>query len=301
MCPSKNSANSGGVGKSSPRNYQYFHLRLNKNSVNSQILTKVLTDEIGGEKILGQEEKGKSNGMIHFQITIKVKPKKTIACVVKKLKAAFPELAKHCFENGDPDKKEWYVQSSTGDQACWDYTAKEDTRVKDGWSCRVGMGRVIKWPEWNKWWQKEILEIITTEPDDRTIYWYWSTQKGLGKSTFCKYLVKAHMACLLDGKKNDIKNGALTYLKDRGFYPELCVWNIPAAVSEDKYAISYTALEQIKDALFYSGKYEGGAVAEPCPHVIVFANIEPNMGEIDPARFVIKSVNERKIAPEDNW
>lgn len=296
----KNSANSAVPGKSTPRNYQYFHLRLNKNSINSEILAEVLRTKLGGQRILGQEEMGSSTGMVHFQITIKVKPKKTFDCVVRTLKKAFPLLKDHCFENGDPDKKEWYVGPSTGQAACWDYTSKEDTRVEGGWSIRDGMPKIIQWPKFDKWWQKEILELINTEPDDRTIHWYWSTEKGVGKTTFCKYLVKQHGACLLDGKKADIKNGALTYLNDKGYYPNLCVWNIPAAVSEGTH-ISYQALEQIKDALFYSGKYEGGSVAEACPHVIVFANIAPDIGEIDPARFVIKSVNSRQVAPEDNW
>ena len=150
--------------------------------------------------------------------------------------------------------------------------------------------REIKWPDFDKPWQQEILELVGQTPDDRTIYWYYSTEYGIGKTTFAKYLVKKHEACLLDGKKADIKNAVLTWVKDKGEYPDLCLWNIPASL-EAEY-ISYTALEQIKDALFYSGKYEGGSVAEVCPHVIVFANVAPQGHDMDPRRFVIKCIDE---------
>ena len=29
-------------------------------------------------------------------------------------------------------------------------------------------------PEMDLWWEMEILEVIKNDPDDRTIYWYWS-------------------------------------------------------------------------------------------------------------------------------
>ncbi len=297
----RNSENSGGEGKSTPRNYEYWHLRLNKNSINSEILTKVLMEILGGIKILGQEEKGKENGMVHFQITLKIKPKKTFDCMVKKLKEQFPKLKDHCFDNGDPDKKEWYVSPSTGASACWEYTGKEHTRVEKGWSCRLGVQREIVFPEFDKWWQLEIKTLLNSIPDDRSIHWYWSNQKGIGKTTFCKWCCRTWNVCLLDGKKGDVKNGVIQYKKNEGMYPEVCMWNIPADVEET--FISYTALEQVKDALFYSGKFEGGMVADPCPHVIVFANAPPTLKNIDPKRFIIKCIDVISDEPkdEDDW
>lgn len=167
------------------------------------------------------------------------------------------------------------------------YCAKEgNARMYNG----ARPKREVKFPEFNKWWQIEICNLIDTEPDDRTIHWFWSSQKGVGKTTFAKYLVMKKGACILDGKKNDIKNAVLTWLTDKKEYPPLCIWNIPASLDADY--ISYTALEQVKDALFYSGKYEGGPVTGACPHVIVFSNVYPNGGDMDPKRFVIHNVNE---------
>lgn len=122
-------------------------------------------------------------------------------------------------------------------------------------------------------WQNEILEIIKTDPDDRTIYWYWSHEGSMGKTTFTKYLCVKHNACLVSGKGNDVRNGVLTWFKAFDQYPELCIFPIPRTF--DTTYLSYEALENIKDACFYSGKYEGGPVTGPCPHVFIFANVPP--------------------------
>lgn len=175
--------------------------------------------------------------------------------------------------NGKPQRKK---QSGGGDIYC----------AKDGdYKCYNGafVPRQLVLPEMDRWWQIKLLEYLNQPPDDRTIYWVWSDEKGTGKTTTVKWLIKNMRACLLDGKKNDIKNGVLTWEKTRG-YPELCVWNIPASLDADY--ISYVALEQVKDMCFYSGKYEGGAVCGPCPHIVVFANIPPNPGNMDELRFV---------------
>ncbi|WP_445779373.1 hypothetical protein, partial [Shewanella sp.] len=46
-------------------------------------------------------------------------------------------------------------------------------------------------------WEQQILGIVTQEPDDRTIYWYWSKGGNKGKTSFCKYLTVKHGAIAL--------------------------------------------------------------------------------------------------------
>lgn len=155
--------------------------------------------------------------------------------------------------------------------------------------------REVKFPTFDKWWQKEILELIQNEPDDRTIHWFWSTEGGVGKSTFCKFLVLKEDALILSGKGADVRNGVLTYKQDRGDFPHLCVYNIPRTFNTQY--INPESLENVKDMLFYSGKYEGGSVAGPCPHLIVFANFSPRKFGLDwdeefLKRVVVKNIDE---------
>lgn len=174
---------------------------------------------------------------------------------------------------------------------CVDYCTKDGDIVPGG---TLKVPRKIKLPPMDKQWEKDIIEIVKTEPDDRTIYWYWSEEGNIGKTTFCKYLCLEHDACLLSGKGADVRNGAMTWKKDKGMYPDLCVFPIPRSFNSDY--ISYEAIENVKDALFYSGKYEGGTVCDACPHVFVFANFVPDMERMSNDRWNIVNIDEQEIA-----
>ena len=139
------------------------------------------------------------------------------------------------------------------------------------------------------WWEQEILEIISEEPDDRTLHWYWSDQGKVGKTQFCKYLSATTGAIPLNGKGADVRNGILTYFKETKDYPEIVLVNIPRSV-ERRY-ISMEALENVKDMYFYSGKFEGGHVNGPNPHIFVFANQEPDKAKMSPDRWIVTNID----------
>ena len=165
-----------------------------------------------------------------------------------------------------------------------EYCKKEETRV----------GNVYEFPKpfqiriTLRNWQREIIDIISEEPDDRTIYWYWSQEGGIGKTTFCKYLTMNYGAICLHGKGSDIRNGVLDYYNKNKEYPILCLFPIPRSYNEEY--LSYEGLENIKDMYFYSGKYEGGMVCGPCPHLIVFANVPPNLNMCSRDRWIVREL-----------
>lgn len=162
---------------------------------------------------------------------------------------------------------------------------------KDGnYRTNIKIRKKLTFPPMDKDWEIEVLDILKNEPDDRTIYWYWSKEGNIGKTTFTKYLCVNNDACLLSGKGADVRNGALTWLKDKGYYPDLCIFPIPRSINSDY--LSYEAIENIKDACFYSGKYEGGTVCEACPHLFVFANFPPDEARMSSDRWVIKNIDD---------
>lgn len=138
-------------------------------------------------------------------------------------------------------------------------------------------------------WEKELMEIIKQEPNERTIHWRWSENGGVGKTSFQKYLCVHHNAIILGGKAADCKNGICEYVKTNGETPRLIVVNIPRSFSSDY--ISYEAFENIKDMCFYSGKYEGGMVVGNSPHLIIFANVEPNKDKMSFDRWDISQID----------
>lgn len=153
--------------------------------------------------------------------------------------------------------------------------------------------RQLKFPEMNKWWQIEILEIIKEEPDDRKIHWYWSNQGAVGKTTFVKYLMHEHYGIAVPPKSADAANELSKYAT-RGDPIDLVVMNIP----RDKLNyINYGSIESIKDGLIISGKYEGFCAALPCPHLFVFANEPPDVSKISSDRWVIVNIDELGAEP----
>ena len=134
-------------------------------------------------------------------------------------------------------------------------------------------------------WQLEVLEIIKTKPDKRTIHWFWEKEGHMGKTILAKYLVVKHNALILSGKSSDMYQMLNKYPDKR----KLIVCNVPRSAQD---YINYGALEQIKDGLVFSGKYEGAQIVFNCPHVFVFANEPPDETKMSRDRFHIVNIRE---------
>lgn len=138
-------------------------------------------------------------------------------------------------------------------------------------------------------WQKELVEIIKNEPDDRTIYWYWSKEGMTGKTTFCKYLSAKYGAIPLEGKKNDILYCAAEFETD------IYIWDLERSMEE---YVSYGALEKIKNGYYMCAKYESKPIIRACPHIIVFANFKPEINKLSEDRWKIKNIGQEEEEEE---
>lgn len=133
-------------------------------------------------------------------------------------------------------------------------------------------------------WQLKVMEIISEKPDNRTINWFYEETGGKGKSTLCKYLIVKHNALVVSGKTNDIFHAIAQNPSRR----KIIIIDLPR-VSES--FINYSAIEQVKNGFFLSGKYEGGQIVYPCPHVIIFANHKPDMKAMSRDRWRIYNID----------
>uniref|UniRef100_UPI00404850B0 hypothetical protein n=1 Tax=Yoonia sp. TaxID=2212373 RepID=UPI00404850B0 len=134
-------------------------------------------------------------------------------------------------------------------------------------------------------WEKDIVEMIKQDADDRLIYWYYGKQ-GIGKTTFLKWLCLNHGAIVLSGKISDIKNGIIEYKKTNNDTPNIIVSNLAFNTKMDR--LDYDGYETIKDMFFYSGKYEGGMICGKNPHLLIFANNPP---ETENKKFIVKCLD----------
>lgn len=205
------------------------------------------------EKFCFQEEIGKETGTPHLQGVISMKKR-----------ARWTEF-------GLPKQINWKkVKDVT---AAYKYCSKEDTRngrtITKNFKLPVKL-RILQPSQLYKW-QLEILKIIDNEPDERSVYWFWSLSGGVGKSSFAKFLVHTRNCVFIDeGRKADIMKTIMDADMDR----DKCVviFDIPRDNGNN---VSYKSIESIKNGMIFSSKYESGQKLFNSPHVICFANEEP--------------------------
>lgn len=166
-----------------------------------------------------------------------------------------------------------------------DYANKDESHdgiFRDKW----GFPKPLKLITPDKWWQLEILEILKTEADDRTVHWYWSDKGCMGKSQFAKYCV-AQLDCLFfeEGNKKDIMHLIFEAPDNR---LEKIFIDVPRKTGNN---ICYKAIESIKNGMIYSPKYEGGYKLFNSPHIIVFANKAPQTESLSFDRWHIVNID----------
>ena len=141
-------------------------------------------------------------------------------------------------------------------------------------------------------WQKEVTNLVTSNKpaDNRYIYWIHEPVGNTGKTYLAKYLHYFHGAIVTGGKSADIKYAIARWQQLANSYPVIIIVNL--ARSKTMTQSGYTTLEEVKDALFFSGKYQSGMVASPYPpHLLVFANKPPDTSMMSQDRWIIKLIN----------
>lgn len=142
-------------------------------------------------------------------------------------------------------------------------------------------------------WQSDLVQLLSGEPDDRAIHWIWEPVGRTGKSALSKWLVVKMDAAFCMGKTSDIAHMITTMaLKDKK-HPRIIIFDIPRTMLE---RINYQAIESIKNGMVMSGKYESSMQVFPVPHVIVFANAEPNRGALSEDRWEVKALHNDMFA-----
>lgn len=129
--------------------------------------------------------------------------------------------------------------------------------------CKELRGNYVEPPpkSWHPW-QQEILEMLNHRPDERKIHWYVDNTGNVGKSTFTKYLVTNRNALMLAGAK--LADAAFAYDGQ-----SIVIFDLPREAQEH---LNYGLIEQVKNGMLFSGKYESGVKCFAKPHVLVFAN-----------------------------
>lgn len=132
-------------------------------------------------------------------------------------------------------------------------------------------------------WQLDVMNLIKNKPDKRKIHWFWESEGNVGKSTLCKYLALKHKAIIVSGKAND-----MFHMISKTAHRKIIIVDCPRS---NKDYMNYGAIEQIKNGHLFSGKYDGEQVLFNVPHVIVFANDEPDYEKMSMDRWDVININ----------
>lgn len=138
-------------------------------------------------------------------------------------------------------------------------------------------------------WQESILNLIEQEPEPRVIYWFYDKPGLTGKSFIAKYICCKYNVIMGDGKKADVYNQVAKHIEAHDEGPKVIIIDIPR---DNKDYINYGAIEQLKNGLLYSGKYEGAQCIFPIPHVIVFSNNEPDFTAMSKDRWEVYEIDQ---------
>jgi hypothetical protein len=165
------------------------------------------------------------------------------------------------------------------------YTQKEDTRTGNQYLKGIKKIRPLSYIKYDDLypWQKKISDLCKTEPDDRTINWLWEQTGNVGKSALVRHLCIMHGALLVSGKAADIKY----QIANAREVPEIIIWDIPRTARN---YVNYCALEEVKNGCFASNKYESKMIIINSPHVICFANFEPEYANMSEDRWKVQEI-----------
>lgn len=140
-------------------------------------------------------------------------------------------------------------------------------------------------------WQSVADKLLEAEPDNREIFWIWSRQGKRGKSTFVRHLAQNRQAVICAGKAGDMKHQIVKFHEKHEEFPDIVAFDVPRSMEN---YLSYTGIEEIKNGVFASSKYESDMVIMPYAHVVILSNFPPDMNNKDMSsdRFKVWNITE---------
>lgn len=133
-------------------------------------------------------------------------------------------------------------------------------------------------------WEDLLYDILSKPACTRTIHWFVDTVGETGKTVNAKNLLFHHDAFYCTGGKSvDIAHA----YKNQ----PVVVFNLVASQDKDTISYLYKVLEEFKDGIMSSGKYNSCLKVFPIPHVIVMSNDWPDESKMKKARIVTHDIN----------
>lgn len=240
-----------------------------------------LTQLSGGPEWCGQLEVGE-NGKRHLQFCVRYKNARSFESVKKQ----FPRChIERCID--------WLSSVR--------YVTKSESRVSGPWASSMELLPKLEyaWKPTRKpfvpvTWQRELIEeLTTTGPHARRVIWYSDPIGGSGKTEMATWFGSMYPGVhLVSGRIEDVMYTIARKWVDKKTRstereePELRVVFFDLPRSQEH--VSYRAIEQVKNGVITSTKYESQTLILSIPHVVVFANWEPDRTKLSADRWSVR-------------
>lgn len=130
-------------------------------------------------------------------------------------------------------------------------------------------------------WQQDLYSALLEPANDRKVIFIVDEIGNVGKSWLIRFMLSRHPELtqrLSIGKRDD-----LAYAVDET--KSIFLFDIPRGQMQ---FMQYSVLEQLKDGLIFSAKYESRTkVFKHRNHVVVFSNEDPEMDKLSADRYVV--------------
>lgn len=157
-------------------------------------------------------------------------------------------------------------------------------RYKDQIRMAYATSQVVKIEDPHPW-QKAIMDIIDGPVHDRKVMWIVDRAGGKGKTYLAKHFVSQNGAIYFTGGK--IADCIYAWM---GQSPVIFDFS-----RDQSDRIQYGLIEQIKNGIVFSHKFESKMKYFKAPHVVVFSNFMPDLTKLSEDRWHIVDLDE---APE---
>lgn len=229
-------------------------------------------------------------GYVHYQGRLTLMKKRRTQEIGNLMNQALPVPALHLSPTSNPVYK-------SGD---FSYAMKADTRVEGPWKDTDAakpqkiLNRKLRTFLANEafQWQKQLVKMISAEPDTRTVTCIFDPEGNNGKSTICDYIEYVDLGKLLTPMNNmqDLMRAVFCVGAQRCFLIDM-----PKCLPKQALQGLYAGIEKIKDGFAYDDRYNYRELKFEEPHVVVFTNRFPDLHLLSADRWRVFGVRHKEL------
>lgn len=270
------------MGKRVRQQLRYWSIIINNNLDEDQFKNLKIKEilKLIFNRYIFQLERGEEKERLHYQIYAHSEQKKEWGPLLDKL---------HDLLDIDQACITVTPASTNGKLALENYCMKDDTRVDGPWADRKIKTRkdILKVMKTPYPWQKQLMDLIEEEPDERSIHWIINTEGNVGKSKFGKAMGVYRNALMITfGSYGDLVSLINNYQELDAY-----IIDLPRTKPSDcSMKDIYTLIEALKNGYIINTKYQATKIDMDPPHVIVFSNHPPDKSCLTEDRWHIHSL-----------